>query len=42
MLEVRFTTEILGLNKVKLEITGFYRRKKVKIFLCLPAYLMKL
>jgi len=42
MLEVRFITEILRLNKVKLEITGSYRRKKVKIFLCLPAYLMKL
>jgi len=42
MLKVNFITEILGLDAVELEITGIYRGKRVKIFLRLPAYLMKL
>jgi len=42
MLEIRFITEWVGLDTVRLEARGRYRGKKVRIFLRLPAYLMKL
>ncbi len=42
MLEIRFITELVKSNVMELEIIGKYRNKKVKIFLCLPAYLIRL